>query len=318
MSMIDVAKGWPKDKTSPDGLDRAKKAFLCNHTLLVGQSRSGKTNAARRIVEEMVARTSGRVVILDPNADFSQIDQLDQYLADLKTKSPTSANEREDLAFGEKWSQRTATISCLGSSVADGKIRSVVEEVDKKLVVVDLSSDDARRYKRANAALEAIWEFGQAQRVDYNSKGLGGMLWPGTLVVIDEAHLFAPRESNDSTKECSERIERISDQGKKLNLYLLLVTQQPGKLNQRILAEADNRIIMRMNDRLSLKVLEDIYGGRPGRYDGALTFPQGWALVEGAMVCDATPPDARPRGIKFGRGRTRAGGGTADQRWVQS
>ena len=135
--------------------------------------------------------------------------------------------------------------------------------------------------------------------------------WLGTVVVIDEAHLFAPAAPSDPQERLvSQRVERFADQGKKFNLYLMLITQQPGKLNLRVLAECNNRIVLRINERVSLKALEDTYGGIKGRYDGALTFAQGEALIEGAVLCDENPPAALPRGIRFDLARTREGGGT--------
>lgn len=138
------------------------------------------------------------------------------------------------------------------------------------------------------------------------------------MVVIDEAHLFAPPSTDDPQKRAvCERIERFADQGKKLNLYLIAITQQPGKLHKGVLSECNNRIILRMNERLSLKVLEDTYGGIRGRYDGALTFNQGEALLEGALLCDEVPPPATPRGARFLMARTKEGGGTPKADWAR-
>jgi DNA helicase HerA-like ATPase len=145
-----------------------------------------------------------------------------------------------------------------------------------------------------------------------------GTSWPGTLVVIDEAHLFAPPATEDSRKRAvCERIERFADQGKKLNLYLMVITQLPNKLHKGVLSECSNRIILRVNERLSLKALEDIYGGVRGRYEGALTFNPGEALIEGAILCDETPPPVTPRGVRFLKARTREGGGSLNMDWAR-
>jgi hypothetical protein len=65
-----------------------------------------------------------------------------------------------------------------------------------------------------------------------------------------------------------------------------------------------------------LKVLEETYGGIPGRYDGALTFTQGEALLEGALLSDENPPPPVPRAVQFEEGRTREGGGTPKSKWA--
>lgn len=104
------------------------------------------------------------------------------------------------------------------------------------------------------------------------------------MVVIDEGHLFAPPETKDPQKRLvSEKIKHFADQGKKLNLYLMVITQQPGRLHPSVLSEFNNRIILRVNERRSLSVLEETYGGSRGRYDGVLTFEPGEALIEGAF-----------------------------------
>ena len=114
----------------------------------------------------------------------------------------------------------------------------------------------------------------------------------------------------------SERIQRFADQGKKLNLYLAVITQQPGKLHSDVLSEFNNRIILRVNERRSLKVLEETYGGFKGRYDGALTFEPGEALIEGALLMDENPPPPGPRGVQFKPSRSREGGGTPKPDWA--
>lgn len=48
---------------------------LGHHTLIVGQSGSGKSFMLARLLEEILLRTSARVVIFDPNGDFDRFDE---------------------------------------------------------------------------------------------------------------------------------------------------------------------------------------------------------------------------------------------------
>lgn len=304
---FDIAVGWPRSK-DPDIKRSAVRDLVINHTLIVGQSRSGKTTAARRLIEEIFLNTAARIVVFDPNADFCWMQQTRNDLGD------------ELKVFKSKWDSRLSEIAVERS--VETNLDPFIEQ-QKKLLVLDLSFDDEQvRYISAGKTLELLWQWGWEQRVEHNktvSAGEAAKAWPGLIIVIDEAHLFAPVETADpQRRHVSERIERIADQGKKLNLYLILVTQQPNKLNPRILAECDNRIVLRMNERLSLKVLEDTYGGHRGRYDGALTFPpsRGYALLEGAMLSDTSPPEALPRGVQFKQGRTKEGGGSPNKDWI--
>ena len=67
---------------------------------------------------------------------------------------------------------------------------------------------------------------------------------PAKFTIGPEA--IAPPSTTDSRKRAvCERIERLADQGKKLNLYLMVITQQPSKLHRGVLAECNNRLILR-------------------------------------------------------------------------
>jgi DNA helicase HerA-like ATPase len=387
-----VAEGWPREKAPSKAKATAVESLVANHTLIVGQSRSGKTTAGRRIIEEILAWTDARLIILDPNADFKYLAELDP--------DPKRNIKAEDQRFAEKHSRlrKVIAVATPGGSVWGidwGKLtleemaaflrlrpsgetfaeyrhldrhakyegdkrrtlkqfiaspyfqvavgedleryRLRLQELDSlkvwatdaskdldslfqqnyKAIVVDLSMDNEQeKFITAARTLEALWKDGESKRKDFFRNPETS--WPGTLVVIDEGHLFAPPETPDPQKRLvSERIQRFADQGKKLNLFLMIITQPPGKLHPEVLAEFNNRIIMRVNERRSLKALEDMYGGSKGRYDGALTFEKGEAQIEGDLLRDENPPPPLPRGVKFRRSRTREGGGTPKTDWAR-
>jgi len=375
-----VAEGWPRPGANTDLRGQAVQTLVANHTLIVGQSRSGKTTAARRLIEEILTWTGTEVVILDPNADFKLLNQLPSDRSDkeflkrwrgIRSNIEVAAPDRgtwgiswgklslEEMAaflrltpqenFAEyrhldrhyKYDKDRGALGTLQTFVESPYFKVAVGEeleryrlllnelaklpvwaapeakkdVDLLLnaghrgVVVDLSIDNEEvRTITVARTLEVLWRRGEERRKAFLKNGTP---WVGTLVVIDEAHLFAPPSTDDPQKGAvCKRIERFADQGKKLNLYLMVITQQPSKLHKGVLSECNNRIILRMNERLSLKVLEETYGGMEGRYDGALTFNFREALLEGALLCDEVPPPAMPRGAKFFPARTKEGGGT--------
>ena len=397
---FDVADLWPAgQKDAPfQARQNAVKNLIANHSIIVGQSRSGKTSAARRVIEEMIAWTGARVVILDPNADFRWLKALDPEKSrgeDAFSKRWNKLSDgilvasRDTKAWGIQWGKLsleemaaflrltpseefaeyrhldrhikyhqqlnahktggTALEYSIDDFLNDGyfevavgdeleryrlRLRELSKrevwwsgeytkdldaliESDSKVVVVDLSTDDEQvRMITAARALEKLWRLGLERRPEF-IKNPQGTNWTGTVVVMDEAHLFAPPETTDPQKRLvSERIQRFADQGKKLNLYLLVLTQQPGKLHPTVLAEFNNRIVLRVNEKRSLRAMEEMYGGIPGRYDGALTFAPGEALIEGDLLSDEIPPPAMPRGIRFKEGRTKAGGGTPPATWA--
>jgi DNA helicase HerA-like ATPase len=383
-----VSKQWPLREATPEAKATTVQDLIANHTLIVGQSRSGKTNAARRIIEEVLIWTNSRVVILDPNADFRHLAQVDGRVEDkdfasrwsdvqehlhvatpggsapwgidwgklslnemaaflrinpkesfaefrhldrhfhfdqnhggIKSLDEFLASEYFEVAVGEELERYRFLLEQLKkvqvwANNPDNDLDSLLTK-NERGVVVDLSIDDEQvRTMIAARTLEALWRDGLNRRKEFLTKP--DVKWPGTLVVIDEAHMFAPPDSQDSQRQLvSNRIKRFADQGKKLNLYILVVTQQPGKLHRDVLAECSNRIIMRVNDQYSLKVLEDIYGGISGRYDGALTFNPGEAFAEGSLLSDENPPPANPRAINFLFARTKEGGGTPPRDWAK-
>jgi DNA helicase HerA-like ATPase len=387
---FDVADDWPFARAALKLRGKAVQALVANHTLIVGQSRSGKTNAARRIIEQILRWTDARVVILDPNADFKSLSELSPWpnsehsdkdfdrrwprmrkriavatpgeawgidwgkltLADMAAflrLTPTETfteyrhldrhykfemETKEQIGSLEEFKESRYFRIAVGEDVERYRLR--IEELSRlnvwasnerkdldslfdensKAIVVDLSMDEEQvRMITVARTLEALWRQGDRQRRELLRKSnVSGV---GTLVVIDEGHLFAPPETEDSQRQLvSERIQRFADQGKKLNLYLMVITQQPGKLHPNVLSEFSNRIIMRVNERGSLTSLEKTYGGLRGRYDGALTFEPGEALLEGALLCDETPPPVVPRGVRFWKARTREGGGTPNANWA--
>lgn len=384
-----VADAWPLSRVPSDVKGKTVQALVANHTLIVGQSRSGKTTVARRLIEEILTWTDTRVVILDPNADFKSLDKLmtppgrdqsakefaarwrkmqqsigiatpdgtawgidwsklslEEMAAFLRLTPTETFAEYRHLDRHRKYQKRTSGLATLTDfirsqyfDVAGGeeveRYRLLLQQLsalnvwasDKKMdldslfqesykaIVVDLSLDNEQvRMITAARTLEKLWQQGEESRRRFLQTGES---WSGTLVLIDEGHLFAPPRAEDPQKRLvAERIQRFADQGKKLNLFLMVITQQPGKLHPDVLAEFNNRIILRVNERRSLSALEETYGGFRGRYDGALTFRPGEALIEGELLCDESPPPAIPRGVRFKRARTREGGGTPKPDWA--
>src|SRR5690242_349192 len=78
--VFEVADHWPLRGVGRETKDKAVQALVAAHTLIVGQSRSGKSMAARRLIEEILTWTDARVVILDPNADFRFLKDVDPKL----------------------------------------------------------------------------------------------------------------------------------------------------------------------------------------------------------------------------------------------
>jgi len=55
-----------------------KGAGLKAHTAVIAQSGSGKSFMLGRFLEELISKTKGRVIILDPNSDFVKFPQVNE------------------------------------------------------------------------------------------------------------------------------------------------------------------------------------------------------------------------------------------------
>jgi hypothetical protein len=66
----------------PQKLIEIDHAGMLHHTLVVGQSGSGKSFMVARLIEEILLRSRARVLIIDPNGDFRQISKANQAIWD--------------------------------------------------------------------------------------------------------------------------------------------------------------------------------------------------------------------------------------------
>ena len=83
-----------------EDLVRVPADTIANHTAIVAQSGSGKSVLLGRLVEEIVIRTRARCVILDPNADFRRIHEIEE--ASLWTKATYDRHSRRGKLPHEK------------------------------------------------------------------------------------------------------------------------------------------------------------------------------------------------------------------------
>ena len=72
-----------------------------------------------------------------------------------------------------------------------------------------------------------------------------------TIIVIDEAHNFAPEEPGSPLQaRVSEKIARVAAEGRKYGLFLFVASQRPKKLRKGLLAECENSAILRIQSEL--------------------------------------------------------------------
>src|SRR5687768_7476162 len=76
---------------------------------------------------------------------------------------------------------------------------------------------------------------------------VSGMLQLPVLLVLEEAHNFAPGRSDTAAEQSAVEITRqIAQEGRKFGVGLVLISQRPGRLDETALSMCNSYIIMKM------------------------------------------------------------------------
>ena len=324
------------------------------HTFLCGQSGSGKTYALGTILERLLADTSLRIVVLDPNSDFVRlaelrsgidenvrsrygpaaggvdvrragdagqdrlhvrfrdfdaaeraavlrldpVDDREEYSALLEAveaadEATTVRETVERLSESpEPWHSLGVRARNLGvdrwqvwSGADSGSLEELVQPGGPRCLVADLGSLATRDEQAvaAEAVLAALWRRRAVREP--------------MLIVIDEAHNVCPALPEDPlTALATEHVVRIAGEGRKFGLVLLVATQRPQKVNENVVSQCDNVILMRMNSRADLALLEQTFPFVPlPVLELSTEFRQGEAVVAGKLVPSPTLARFGPR-----------------------
>lgn len=98
--------GWLLDKTKKPNEStpvNLKDDGLKAHTLLIGQSGSGKSFTLGRLIEELVSKTKARLLILDPNSDFIRFSEIEPKVWTDPRTVTRFAPEDNFKAFENRW-----------------------------------------------------------------------------------------------------------------------------------------------------------------------------------------------------------------------
>ncbi len=72
------------------------------------------------------------------------------------------------------------------------------------------------------------------------------------FVFIEEAHNFVPPGSHN---EIAQIIRKVASEGRKFGLFLVIITQRPGKIDQDILSQCNSEIILRVTNPIDQKAI---------------------------------------------------------------
>ena len=85
----------------------------------------------------------------------------------------------------------------------------------------------------------------------YDSKVTSTYQFP-VFVFIEEAHNFVPPGSQ---AQIAQIIKKIASEGRKFGIFLVVITQRPGKIDQDVLSQCNSEIILRITNPLDQRAI---------------------------------------------------------------
>lgn len=194
------------------------KKLIDTRLLIQANSGGGKSWAIRKLLEE----TNGKVqqIVLDIEGDFASLREKFDYIY---------AAKNGDISISPK--------------VAGILARKVLE------LRADIICD--------------LYELKQIERIRFVKLFLDEMinapkeLWKPVLVIIDEAHIFAPEKGH---AESASSVIDICTRGRKRGYCAVLATQRLSKLHKDAAAECNNKLIGRTGLDIDVKRVADELG----------------------------------------------------------
>jgi DNA helicase HerA-like ATPase len=96
--------------------------------------------------------------------------------------------------------------------------------------------------RRCSAASPSIWPSGAKSKIQ-------------TLVVCEEAHRYIPADQSAGFAPTRSAIARIAKEGRKYGVYLSIVTQRPGELDETILSQCNTFFSMRLGNERDQEIM---------------------------------------------------------------
>jgi len=142
------------------------------------------------------------------------------------------------------------------------------------LTIVDLSREINLKKKQL-----ILYYF--AHKLFY-SRTSGSQNVPPFLLVVEEAHQFAPESASKDRALAKSILETIAREGRKFGSCLCLISQRPVKLSTTILSQANTHIILRITNPYDLKHIGESSEGLDSKsVDMITSLRVGEALVVG-------------------------------------
>lgn len=184
---------------------------------VAGSSGSGKSYLTSILIEELNG-IGIPFLVVDPDGEYQSLCQI----PGIKLAAPKGG----DIALN--WPNGGWITHCL-KALDQGQ--GVIVDIS------DLGTDDQRwAYTQL---LQRLWDNQRGRR----SKGQHRAM----VLIIEEAHLFAPQKRAGEAAQSLEITVTIARRGRKHGLNTVFVSQRPGDLEKDVLGQSNIRIIMRLD-----------------------------------------------------------------------
>lgn len=125
-------------------------------------------------------------------------------------------------------------------------------------------------------------------------------LIPPLLLVIEEAHNFAPERGTHQAKSGAE-LRTIASEGRKFGLGLLVVSQRPAKVDKNVLSQCNTQIIMKVTNPNDLKAIsQSVEGLTSEAQEEIQQLGVGICLVSGGKLAVPVLAEVRTRQTRHG------------------
>ncbi len=123
---------------------------------------------------------------------------------------------------------------------------------------------------------------------------------PPLLVLLEEAHSFAPERSFGVTA-ASRIVRTIASEGRKFGMGLCVVSQRPARIDKSVLSQCNTQIILKVTNPNDLRAIsQSIEGFSQGLEEEIMQLQPGVALVVGEAVEQPIFVDIRVKRSRHG------------------
>ncbi|MCI5674776.1 MAG: ATP-binding protein [Ezakiella sp.] len=236
------------------------------------ESRSGMTEAMKSAVEDMLVKNESKESFINKLNDI--IDILNEgdaesllKLANSGAPIDSSIKNRVDKAKLYERYLRTANLSVLKGiswrfnqlnklGIFDAKKGDDFNAIKAgKTVVIEGNKRELTVYM--SYIIKKMYELRRNYLDNKTATGSNSNYFPPFVIIIDEAHNFAPRGDQGDKSPAKSIIREIAQEGRKYGVFLILATQRPSILDDTSTAQLNSKFLFRTTRDTDIKTIRE-------------------------------------------------------------